>query len=100
MHYCAKYRNFSLFLEVKILWEDSFHRVSGDTRALRQNFQTRNLVEITVIYVVYLNPLSVNLTKWSNRLKQFCLQQPTNCLSVLTFLWGWHLKGQDLIGLT
>ena len=71
----------------------SFHRVSGDTRALRQNFQTGNLVEITVIYVVYLNLLSVNLTKWSNRLKQFCLQQPANSLSVFDLFVGLALKG-------
>ena len=36
-----------------------------------------------------LNPLSTNLTKWSNKLWLL----PTNFLSVLTILWGWHLMG-------
>ena len=38
------------------------------------------------------NPLSANLTKWSNTLKQFVGQQPTNCLSVFD-----HFVGLPLI---
>ena len=40
-----------------------------------------------------LNPLSANFAKSSNTLKQFVGKLPTNCLSVLTILWDWHLKG-------
>ena len=39
------------------------------------------------------NPLSTNITKWSNTLKQFVVKLPTNYLSV-TILWDWRLKGQ------
>ena len=31
----------------------------------------------------FLNPLSANFTKWSNTLKQFVGNLPTNCVSVL-----------------
>ena len=35
-----------------------------------------------------INPLRANLTKWSNTLKQFVGNLPTNCLSVFDhFLW-------------
>ena len=43
-----------------------------------------------------LNPLSANPTKWSNTLKQFVGNLPTNCLSVFDILWGWRLKGQSV----
>ena len=33
-------------------------------------------------YIVIINPLSANLTKWSNTLKQFIGNLPTYCLSV------------------
>ena len=39
------------------------------------------------------NPLSVNPTKWSNTLKQFFGNIPTNCLSVLDYFVGLALKG-------
>ena len=36
-----------------------------------------------------INPLRANLTKWSNTLKQFVGNLPTNCLSVFDhFLWS------------
>ena len=40
--------------------------------------------------LMHLNPLSVNATKWSNTLKQFVGNLPTNCLSVFDYfvkLW-------------
>ena len=40
-----------------------------------------------------LNPLSGNLTKWSNTLKQFVGKLPTNCLSVFDHFVGLALKG-------
>ena len=41
----------------------------------------------------YLNPLSANLTKWSNTLKQFVGKLPANCLSVFDHFVGLALKG-------
>ena len=40
-----------------------------------------------------LNPLSANPTKWSNTLKQFVGNMPTNCLSVFDHFVGLALKG-------
>ena len=40
-----------------------------------------------------LNPLSANFTKWSNTLKQFVGNLPTNCLSVFEHFVGLALKG-------
>ena len=39
------------------------------------------------------NPLSTNLTKWSNALKQFADYLPTICLSVFDHFVGLALKG-------
>ena len=39
------------------------------------------------------NPLSANITKWSNALKQFVGNLPTNCLSVFDHFVGVALKG-------
>ena len=39
-----------------------------------------------------LNPLSAILTKWSNTLKQFIGNLPTNCLSVFGHFMGLALK--------
>ena len=44
-------------------------------------------------HVFTLNPLSANLTKWSNTLKQFVGNLPTNCLSVFGHFVGLGLKG-------
>ena len=41
----------------------------------------------------FLNPLSANPTKWSNTLKQFVGNLPTNCLSVFDHFVGLALKG-------
>ena len=40
-----------------------------------------------------LNPLSTNPTKWSNTLKQFVGNLPTNCLSVFDHFEKLTLKG-------
>ena len=40
-----------------------------------------------------LNPLSAKITKWSNTLKQFVGNLPTNCLSVFDHFVGLALKG-------
>ena len=39
------------------------------------------------------NPLNANHTKWSNTLKQFVRNLPTNCLSVFGHCVGLTLKG-------
>ena len=41
----------------------------------------------------YINPLSVNPTKWSNKLKQFVGNLPTACLSVFDHFAKLSLKG-------
>ena len=41
----------------------------------------------------YLNPLSANLTKRSNTLKQFVGKLPVNCLSVFDYFVGLAFKG-------
>ena len=43
--------------------------------------------------VFVLNPLSANITKWSNTLKQFVGKFRTNCLIVFDHFVGWVLKG-------
>ena len=42
---------------------------------------------------MYINPLSANFTKWSNILKQFVSNLPTNGLSVFDHFVGLALKG-------
>ena len=40
-----------------------------------------------------LNPFSANFTKWSDTLKQFVGNLPTNCLSMFDHFVGLALKG-------
>ena len=40
-----------------------------------------------------INPLSANPTKWSNTLKQFVGNLPTNCLSVFDHFMNLAFKG-------
>ena len=40
-----------------------------------------------------LNPLSANIAKWSNTLKQFVAKFPTHCVSVFDHFVDWRLKG-------
>ena len=40
----------------------------------------------------FLNSFSANFTKWSNTLKQFVGNQPTNCLRVFDHFLGLALK--------
>ena len=63
----------------------------------------KNLLKIyfyfTHIYINYANPLIANPTKWSNILKQFVGNLPTNCLSVFDHFMNLALKGLILLGL-
>ena len=53
--------------------------------------------EIEILKFVFIqlliNPLSANPTKWSNALKQFVSNLPTNCLSVFDHFMNLALKG-------
>ena len=52
-------------------------------------------VPLTLLHIwrTVLNPLSANIIKWSNTLKQFVGKLPTNCLSVFDHFVGLALKG-------
>ena len=57
---------------------------------------TRNASEILGVRINDLandNPLSANPTKWSNKLRQFVGNLPTNCLSVFDHFINLALKG-------
>ena len=51
------------------------------------------IVFLTKNYLKFLNPLSANTTKWSNILKQFVGNLPTNCLSVFDHFVKLALEG-------
>ena len=44
-----------------------------------------------------INPLSANPTKWSDTLKQFIGNLPTNCLSVFDHFEKLALKGLNIL---
>ena len=46
---------------------------------------------------IKLNPLSVNPTEWSNTLKQFVGNLPTNCLSVVDHFVKLGIKGLTVL---
>ena len=48
----------------------------------------------------FLNPLSANPEKWSNTLKQFAGNLPTNCLSVFDHFMNLALKGLIFMALS
>ena len=54
--------------------------------------------QIRYFLLTAINPLSAKITKWSNTLKQFVGNLPTNCLSVFDHFVGLALK--RLKGLT
>ena len=45
------------------------------------------------IFIYQFNPLNADSTKWSNTLKQFVGNLPTNCFSVFDRFVGLALKG-------
>ena len=53
---------------------------------------------VCVVLPKYLNPLSANFTKWSNKLIQFVGNLLTNCLSVFGHFVGLVIKGLIYIG--
>ena len=62
------------------------------------NFKIISFLEIALVFL--LNPLSSNHTKWSNTLKQFVGNLPTNCLSVFDHFVGLALKELNIFGET
>ena len=57
----------------------------------------RKLLDIQIDRQLNCNPISANITKWSNTLKQFVGKLPTNCLSVFDYFVGLALKGLTII---
>ena len=57
------------------------------------NFETMHTELYMLVSTVNFSPLSANLTKWSNTLKQFVGKLPANCLSVFDHFVGFALKG-------
>ena len=55
----------------------------------------QNLVQSRINIIIIL--LSVNITKWSNALKQFVGKLPTNCLSVFGHFVGLVLNGLYIV---
>ena len=50
-------------------------------------------MQLYINHASHLNPLSANITKWSNTLKQFIGKFPMNFLSVFDHFVGLALKG-------
>ena len=50
-------------------------------------------MQLYINHASHLNPLSANITKWSNTLKQFIAKFPMNFLSVFDHFVGLALKG-------
>ena len=81
-------------------WQDTTVVVTKNKATLRATFVFNELkAEIFAIdksnnsNIRGINPLSANITKRSNTLKQFVTKLPTNCLSVFDHFVGLVLKG-------
>ena len=80
-HYSSIYDNY-IFLE-------DFN-MEPNCLALTSFMQSFNMFNL-------INPLSANPEKWSNTLKQFVANLPTNCLSVFDHFMNLALKGLKLL---
>ena len=82
----------SLFKQFKICFQHFlvFHYIKK-----RKKLSTYILYHFTLFpdLCKWFNPLSANFTKWSNTLKQFVGNLPTNCLSVFDRFVRLALKG-------
>ena len=90
---CSKRRNPTSIRYVnvlKLLPHILFQK--GAKNKTKQNKVTQyDKVKMSLMYkaqINFLNPLSVNPTKWSNTFKQFVGNMPTNCLSVFDHFVG------------
>ena len=58
---------------------------------------TERIIQVWTILIRYFNLLSANFTNWSNTLKQFVGNFPTNCLNVFHYFVKLALKGLIII---
>ena len=72
-----------------VIWENALF---GKTQ-VRANLYSDIFYAVAITINLFLYPLSANPTKWSNTLKQFVGNLPTNCLSVFDHFVGLALKG-------
>ena len=101
MLHCIKYRNFTLFFGVEILWKDIAIRpkLCGNC-AFPQNLRTRILGETTVFYAVL---ASVSGCLWAfvqcHQKSMFGQQKIVNSLwcSVLGICWGYEVRRSSLL---
>ena len=89
---------FHIFLIVKMVPNYAKFVISRKTFTSRSNFicHSHELVhpfDFITSYILSINPLSANPTKWSNTLKQFVGKLPTNCLSKSDHFVGLTYKG-------
>ena len=75
--------------ELTLRWELLVNKLAHNTKAISSN-------KLLIWMQARINPLSANLTKWSNTLKQFVGILPTNCLSVFDHFVGLTLEGLKL----
>ena len=88
--YLPKERTFQVvqvnyFIEQKFIWH--FGNIASKLNLIK--FQK---IICIIKNISSLNPFSANFTKWSNTLKQFVGNLPTNCLSVFDRFLGFALK--------
>ena len=77
-----------LLTHLQIMYTSCRNRQTSDFRVL--SIHVRNS---KIIFSIVINPLRANPTNWSNTLKQFVGNLPTNCLSVFDHLLKLSLKG-------
>ena len=73
-------------------WWNNFKVFVGFLFLLRFNCRHNAIFQLKVLGIPF-NPLSTNITKWSNTLKQFISKLPTNCLSVFDHFMILALEG-------
>ena len=75
--------------KMTLVWVHSTHRSCSKYRDAHLGNWQASMMDI---FANTLNTLSVNPTKWSNRLKQFIGELPKNCLSLFDHFVGLALK--------
>ena len=81
--------NLNALLSISYVTKTIWYYCMQDERGNKTNIgSTYKFVNMPI-----LNPLSVNITKWPNTLKQFVGKLPTNCLCVFDYFVGLVLKG-------
>ena len=79
-----------------------FHQIAGGSHFSEYQFRlglnsgiccVKDIAMLINNNKVFINPLSANLTKWPNAIKQFVGKFPTNCLSVFDHFVKLTLKG-------